>query len=435
MSNTTCQITRSIRRNIAVGAGVLIFLFAGLGAWAATSELAGAIVSPGVLMVDSTVKKIQHPTGGIVSEILVRDSTKVKAGDLLVRLDDTITRANFAISEKTLDELAARQARLRAERDDRVEIVFPQELLSRKALPQIADIIDEETKLFTIRRATREGQKAQLRERIGQISEELIGLSGQASAKENEVELINRELSGVRDLWEKRLIPITRLVLLEREAVRLGGERGQLMATSAQARGKIIETRLQIAQIDQDMKSEGAKELREIQAKTAELIERKIAAQDQLTRIDIRAPIDGTVHQLSVHTIGGVIASTDILMLIVPSKDALIVELRAAPQSIDQLAPGQNAFLRFSAFNMRTTPEIQGEVQMVSADISTDQKSGTSYYVARVVISADELAKLGEVKLVPGMPVEAYIRTQQRTVLSYLVKPLSDQIMRAFRER
>jgi HlyD family secretion protein len=429
------EIGRAIRFHVGVGLAVLAFLVLGLGGWATTTELSGAAVSSGVLVVDTNVKKIQHPTGGIVGEIRVRDGSKVNSGDLVVRLDDTVTRSNLAIIAKTLDELDARQPRLKAERDEQPVVMFPDSLLSRMDNPQVGDIVQEERKLFDIRSTARSGQKAQLRERVGQLNEELQGLLTQAAAKGREIELVNQELEGVRELWTKKLIPITRLMTLEREAVRIEGERGQLLASSAQIKGKVTETGLQILQIDQDLRSEVAKELREIQGKTAELIERKVAAEDQLKRIDIRAPQDGTVHRLSVHTIGGVIGPGEQIMLIVPEADDLLVELKIPPQDIDQVVAGQIAMLRFSAFNQRTTPELSGRVARVGADVTQDPKTGIAYYLARVTITPDETAKLKGLKLVPGMPVEAFVQTNDRTVMSFLMKPLSDQVTRAFRER
>jgi HlyD family secretion protein len=222
---------------------------------------------------------------------------------------------------------------------------------------------------------------------------------------------------------------------LEREAVRLKGEHGQLSASMAQARAKITETELQIIQIDQELRSEVAKELREIQGKMAELVERKVAAEDQLMRIDIRAPQSGIVHQLNVHTIGGVITASEPTMLIVPEADDLIVEVKLPPQSIDQLALGQRAVLRFSAFNQRTTPEINGNVVRISGDVVQDQKSGATYYLIHIATPLEEVARLEGLKLLPGMPVDAFIQTDARTVLSYLIKPLRDQVVKAFRER
>jgi len=365
----------------------------------------------------------------------VRDGDHVKAGDVVVLLDDTTTRANLAIVTKELDELAARQARLEAERDDDDAVDFPDALLARRRDRDVFHIIAGEQSLFELRRKARLGQKAQLTEKIAQLQDEIVGLAGQADAKKREIALIDQELQGVRELWAKKLIPISRLTALEREGARLDGERQQLISSVAQSKGKTAEVKLQIIQIDQDLRSEVAKELREIQGKSAELVERKVTAEDQLKRVDIRAPQDGIVHQLAVHTVGGVVTASEPLMLIVPEADELTVEAKLPPQSIDQLSVGQRAGLRFSAFDQRTTPEIDGVVATISADVAQDQKTGSSYYVVRIRMSADEVARLNGLKLVAGMPVEAFIQTQNRTVLSYLVKPLEDQVVKAFRER
>jgi HlyD family secretion protein len=435
MSEQVGSAGRSIRRHVLMAAAVTAVLVGGLGGWAVTTELSGAVIASGVLVVESNVKKVQHPTGGVVGELRVRDGDRVKAGDVVVRLDDTITRANLAIVLKSLDELAAREARLETERDDKDKIDFPDELLSRKHNPDVARGIAGERSLFDLRQKARIGQKDQLRERVAQLQDEIIGLSQQADAKKRQVELIHQELQGVRELWDKRLVQIQRLMTLEREAVRLDGERGQIIAGIAQSKGKIAELKLQTIQIDQDLRSEVAKELREIQAKSAELVERKVAAEDQLKRIDIRAPQNGIVHQLAVHTVGGVVTASEPLMLVVPQADDLAVEVKLPPQNIDQVTVGQRATLRFSAFDQTTTPEINGTVSVVSADIAQDQKTGAWYYIVRISMPADEIARLKGLKLVAGMPVEAFIQTGDRTVMSYLVKPLQDQIVKAFRER
>ncbi len=436
---TAQQSTRtrqSIRGHLRAGSALFVLLAGGVGGWAATTEISGAVIAPGALVVDSNVKKVQHPTGGIVGELRVRDGDRVKAGDILVRLDDTVTSANLAIVTKGLDELTARKARLEAERDGQESLTFPDELLKRASDPLVAHVIEGERKLFELRRSARMGQKAQLRQRIEQLGEQTNGLTLQERAKAQEIVLIQRELQGARDLWKKNLMPITKLTSLEREATRVEGERGQLVASVAQSRDKISETELQIIQIDRDLASEVGTDLRESDAKIGELVERKVAAEDQLKRLDIRAPQDGTVHQLTVHTVGGVIAAGgEAIMLIVPDGDSLAVEAKVAPQDIDQLRLGQVARLRFSAFSQRTTPEIDGTVSRVSADVTTDQRTGQSYYTVKIALAAEEIARLGEVKLVPGMPVEAFIQTGERNVLSYLVKPLSDQIARAFREK
>jgi HlyD family secretion protein len=423
----------SIRRHLKFGTSLVVFLVVGVGGWAATADISGAIIAPGTLVVDSNVKKVQHLSGGIIGELLRRDGDRVKAGDVLVRLDSTLTRANLAIVVKALDELRARKARLEAERDGAEKVAFPMTLLQRAGIPEVAKVIEGEQRLFEIRQSARLGQKAQLTERVGQLVEEIGGHVGQEQSKNREILLIQRELVGARELWDKNLMPISKLTSLEREETRLKGEHGQLVSSIAQVKGKVSETELQIVQIDRELSGEVARELREIDGKIGEAEERIVAAQDQLARIDIRAPQDGKVHQSMVHTIGGVITAGEVIMMIVPENENLIVEAKVAPQDIDQIQIGQKAIMRFSAFNQRTTPEIEGEINRISPDISTDPRSGQSYYTIRIAARDDELGKLGSVVLKPGMPVESFIKTSDRKFLSYLVKPLSDQITRAFR--
>ncbi|MGB9365145.1 MAG: HlyD family type I secretion periplasmic adaptor subunit [Xanthobacteraceae bacterium] len=435
MTKQTINERRSIRRHLLGGTVIAIMLVGGVGGWAATTELSGAVIAPASVVVDTNVKKIQHPTGGVVGELFVRDGQRVSAGNIVLRLDDTVTRANLAIVLKGLDEMTARRARLLAERDRAEEIGFPAEFFARAKDPDVAAIMDGERKLFESRRGVRLGQKSQLKERVAQLGEEIQGHLALQKAKAEEIDLIRRELEGVRELWSKNLVQINRLIALEREAARLTGERAQSIFAMAQSRGKISEIELQILQIDQDLGSEVAKELRELDGRFGEFIERKVAAEDQLKRVDIRAPQDGVVHQLAVHTFGEVVTSGNPVMLIVPDADALSVEARVSPQDIDQLHLGQPAGLRFSGLNQRTTPEINGVVGRISADVSQDQRSGQSYYTVRINIEAQEAARLGSVKLIPGMPVESFMKTHDRTVLSYFVKPLNDQVSRAFRAR
>jgi len=431
----TSATRRSMRRHLVTAIVVVLVLVVGVGGWAATAVISGAVVASGSLVVDTNVKKVQHPTGGIVGELRVRDGDRVHAGDVVVRLDETVTRANLAIVTKGLGEMMARKARLESERDGLDTITFPAQLVADAGDPDRAAAMDSERKLFNLRKTARSGQKAQLRERIAQLGEEITGLTAQQNSKAKEIALIERELAGVRELWKQNLVQLTRLTALEREATRLDGERGQLIAAAAQAKGKIAETALQILQIDQDIASDVAKELREVDGKIGEFVERKVAAEDQLKRTDIRAPQDGTVFQLAVHTVGGVITAGDPIMLIVPEADNLSVEVKVNPQDIDQLQLNQKATLRFSAFNIRTTPEIEGVVTRISADTSTDQRTGQSYYTVRIAMAAEQTERLGEVKLLPGMPVEAFMQTRDRTMLSYLIKPLHDQFLRAFREK
>jgi HlyD family secretion protein len=434
-ASTDIDPRRSIRRHLLAGATAAVLLIGGVGGWAATTEISGAVIAQGLLVVDSHVKKVQHPTGGVVGDVRVRDGDRVKAGDILIRLDETQARANLAILTKGLDELAARRAREEAERDGADDIVFPVDLLARMNNPDVAHAANGERTLFEIRRTARMGQKSQLKERILQLNEEIRGLVTQQGSRTDQITWIERELEGVRDLWAQRLIQFTRVTSLEREKARLDGERGQLMAQIAQTKGKIAETELQIIQIDQDMRSEVGKDLAEIRAKDAEFVEKKIAAEDMLKRIDIRAPQDGVVLQLAVHTVGGVIGPGDQLMLIVPEADALAVEARIRPQDIDQVHVGQVAQLRFTTFNQRTTPELEGIVSRVSADVTQDEKTASYYYTARISMLDSEIARFRGIKLIPGMQVEALIKASGRKVVSYLMRPLYDQAMRAFREK
>ncbi|RXG84537.1 HlyD family type I secretion periplasmic adaptor subunit [Bradyrhizobium zhanjiangense] len=425
----------SIKFHLVLGLGIVLVLVVGFGGWASTVLISGALIAPGQIVVESNVKKVQHPTGGVVGEVRARDGDVVKAGDIVVRLDDTVTKANLAIVTKNLDAAQARAARLQAEQRGVDKIEFPQSLLERVDDPDVRVLLSAETKLFDVRVNGRTGQKAQLRERITQLNEEIAGLSAQEKAKDQEIALVQNELTGVRDLYDKRLVQISRLTQLERDSARLNGERAQYIASRAQAKGKITETELQIIQIDKDVVSEVSKDLRETNDKIGELIERKVAAEDQLRRVDIRAPQDGMVLQSTVHTVGGVVTAGDALMLIVPQADDLQVEAKVNPVDIDKLQIGQKTLLRLSAFNQRTTPELNGVVSRVSPDVTTDQRTGQSYYTIRVSMPAEEVARLGDVKMIPGMPVEAFVQTGDRTMLSYLMKPLHDQLMRAFREK
>jgi len=431
-SKTT--IRSSMQHNVRAGAAVIVLLLGGVVAWASTTDISGAVIAAGHVVVDSNVKKVQHPTGGVVVDLDVRDGDRVKKGEVVVRLDETVTRANLAVVTKGLDQLQARKARLEAERDGLNRITFPNDLKARADQAEVEPITRGERRLFESRREAREGQKAQLQQRIEQLNKEFAGYEAQERAKSKEIKLIGHELESARKLWDKNLIPLTKYTALQRDAARLEGEHGVLVATQSRIKGRIAETKLEIIQIDRDMTSEVGRELRDTDAKIGELIERKVAAEDQLKRVEIRAPQDGTVYQLAVHAVGEVIGPGDPVMLIVPENDDLKVEAKIAPEDVDQLAIGQTAALRFSAFNQRTTPEIEGTVVRISPDTATDQRTGQSFYKVRIDVKASEIAKLGAIKLLPGMPVEVFVKTGERNVLSYLLKPLDDQIARAFRE-
>jgi HlyD family secretion protein len=292
-----------------------------------------------------------------------------------------------------------------------------------------------EEKLFEARRQARIGQRAQLRERVAQTNEEIRGLTAQYQAKQAEIKLIEQELVGVEDLFKKNLVSIVRYMQLQRDQARLKGEYGQLIADIARARGKISETELQVIQLDQDFRTEVLKDLRETQGKIGELRERVTAAEDQLRRIELKAPLTGTVYQLSVHTIGGVIANGETIMQIVPNADELVVEAKVAPQDIDQVTAGAKVIIKIMAGNQRTTPDLIGTLIQVSPDLTREQQTNQAYYVVRASLPQSEIKRLSDIKLIPGMPAEAFIQTHERTPLQYLLKPLHDQIARTFRER
>jgi HlyD family secretion protein len=432
---------RAIRGLNLVGFAIVVLLLGGVGGWATTTQLAGAVIAPGTIVVESSIKKVQHPTGGVVGEILVKEGDTVDDGQVVLRLDDTVTRSTLGAVRSQLDELLTREARLLAERDEADALTFPAALASRRDDVAVATAFAGEQRLFESRRTARTGQRAQLRERITQTNEEIRGLSAQQAAKENEIELIGKELVGVAELYQRNLVSISRYMLLQRDQTKLQGERGQLIAEIARARGKISETELQIIQLDQDFRTEVLKDMREAQGKIAELKEKVTAAEDQLKRIDLRAPQAGIVHQLTVHTVGGVIGNGETIMQIVPRADELVLEAKVTPSDVDQVAPGARVVVRIMAGNQRTTPDLNGVLTRVSADLTREQQSGSNgqpppaYYTVRIALPAAEVARLTDIHLIPGMPAEAFIQTHERTPLQYLLKPLREQIARTFRER
>jgi HlyD family secretion protein len=436
---TNSELHRRIGKLNRIGLITAGFLIFGIGGWAALAQLAGAVIASGFVVVESNVKKVQHPNGGIVGQILVKEGSTVEEGQVILRLDDTVPRANLGVVRSQLDELMARQARLTAERDNVNTISFPEELHSRASEPQVETAIIGERKLFESRRQSRNGQRSLLQERVSQIHEEVRGLSSQRKAKENEISLIGQELKGVSELFAKNLVSIVRFMALQRDQAKLEGEHGQLGADIARARGRISEIELQIIQLEKDFSTEVLKELRDAEGRIAELKERMIAALDQLRRIEIRAPQNGTVHQLNVHTVGGVIGAGETIMLIVPQSDQLVIEARVAPVDIDQITLGAPVQIRIMAGNQRTTPVIDGTVAHISADLTRETASGGQpgqiYFQTRITISEQSIKNLGELKLVPGMPAEAMIETGSRTPLEFLLKPLQEQLARTFRER
>ncbi|MGN7737059.1 HlyD family type I secretion periplasmic adaptor subunit [Ensifer sp. 22564] len=424
---------RSLSRHM-IGVSVLtLALVAGVGGWAATTKLSSAVVAAGVVVVDDNVKKVQHLTGGIVGELLVKEGDRVKAGQVLLRLDGTTVRANLAIIESTLAQLYARRARLQAERIGATTIDTADE--GRFIPGQAAlKLIDGEHKLFESRRAALISMKGQLASRKEQLADEIKGLTVQLKAIEEALKLIAEELSGVDFLYNRGLVPMQRVTTLKRQRTELEGERGRHIAARAQARGRQSEVDLQILQLDEDRRAEVSKELADVEVKVTEFEERRTAAADQLRRLDITAPLPGRIYQLVVHTINGVVNAGETLMLVVPDAGDLTVEARVATRDIDQIRVGQVVDVRFSAFNQRTTPEVEAEVMTVAPDLVTDERTGASYYPLRIRPKLESLAKLKGLSLYPGMPAEVFIKIADRTVMSYLTKPLTDQMRHAFRE-
>lgn len=435
MSQQSSLSLLSIRRHLRIGVALPVLLAGALASWAAMAQLSGAVIAHGTLVVASSLKKVQHPAGGVVGELKVREGDRVKAGDVLLRFDPTQARASLQIVVKQINELLARQAREQAEQTAADAIVFPDELRKRAGDPETARIMADEERLFLIRLAAREGEKAQLRQKVSEFHQEISGLNEQIAAKDQQLVLIEQELGGVRTLLAKKLVQFTRVAALERDKAALRGERGQYVATVAGANGRIAEAELQILQVDHVMRTEVSRDLADIRGKLSELWERRTAAEDQLARIDVRAPQDGFVHQLAVHTVGGVVRAGDTMMEIVPLGDKLVVEAKIAPQDVNDVFAGQPAALRFAGLNQRTAPEIEGSVSRVSADIAQDVRSGAPYYMINIAVAPAQFARLEGVRPVPGMPVEAFVKTRERTALTYLIEPLADQIARTFREK
>lgn len=427
-------LRRSIRNHIFVGGLGFLTLVGVFGGWAVGTEIVGAVIAQGSLVVETSLKKVQHPVGGVVSELAVRDGDRVKAGDVVMRIDATMTKANLAIIVKSLDQFTARKARLESERDRAGRVIFPQTLLDRAGDGEVLAMMNAEQRLYENRKAVRESKKRQLEQRVRQLRDEISGMEAERAANFREQGMVDEELIRFRSLHQRGLMEKSRLSTLERQATDIDGDIGRLMAGIAGVEAKISETSLQILQIDEQWSEEVGSDLREMDARIGEYVERRVAAEDQLKRVDILAPQDGVVHQLSVHTIGGVVAPGEQIMMIVPEVDKLVVEVKVAPQDIDQIYYGQLTNLRFSAFNQKTTPEITGTVERISADVTVDQRTGTSFYLVRVATSQEQIKRLGEFSLMPGMPVEAFITTGERSVWSYFLKPLIDQANRTFRE-
>ncbi len=430
----------SVRRYAIAGLAAVGVLVGGLGIWAGLAPLSSAVIAPGVIVVDSSRKEVQHLEGGIVAALLVREGDHVRAGQPVVRLDATQAGARRTILQAELDVLRARRVRLKAEQHvgeggALPPLAFPSALeLRRLAEPSVAQILDGEFALFTARHAALKGRLAVLKTQPSLLREEIRGLEAQVAAKTRQIELIQQELAAQHKLLKKGHVPITRVLELERTAAALKGERGQRLAEIARARGSIGEAALREIELVTGFREGAVADLREAEARIFDLREQLLAAEDVLQRTELLAPATGHVVGLSVHTIGGVVAPGEVLMQIVPDKDALTIDVQVRPEDVDEVTPGQEADVRLTALDQTTTPTLKATVTAVSADRLVDEQSGLPYYRARLELTDEELSRLGEQTVVPGMPAEVFIRTGGRTVLNYLFKPLRDGFSRAFRE-
>ena len=425
----------SLGRHQRFGLLLMVFLFAGLGGWASVASISGAVIAPARIVVETDAKKVQHAEGGIIAEILIANGERVAAGQLLLRLDETETRASLAIINAQLDELLARQARLEAERGKAAEIAWPPELTARLDDPRVRTAYDGQATLFLARRAATQGEQEQLRQRMGQLDEEIGGLEAQRTSKDRQLQLIQEELASLKGLEQQGLVRLNRIRALERELAKLEGERGALIAQTGSKRGEISETGLRIIQIDKNLSSEVNADLRETQTRVAELTEKRAAAEVRLRRTDLRAPRSGVIHQLGVHTIGGVLTAGEPAMLIVPEQDELVFEARVSPSDIDQLQIGQASRIQLRAFDPGRHLSLNGTVTRISPDSILDSQTGAQYYLVRAGVGKDERAVLGDHQLLPGMLADLFIETKTRTVMSYLLKPISDRADHIFRER
>jgi HlyD family secretion protein len=413
----------------------LLLLVGGFGAWSVLTRLSGAIIAPGQLEVEQQRQVVQHPDGGVVAEIHVVDGQEVQAGDILVSLDGKLMRYELAIVENQLFDLLARRARLEAERDDAAAVVYPAELLEAAAArPEVAELVDGQTKLFEARRETLSQEIDQFSKRTAQIRSQIDGIDAQSAAMTSQQALIEQELATQQGLLDKGLAQVARVLALQREQARIEGQIGALQASRAEAEGRVTETDIEILRLSSTRREEAITQLRDIGYRELELAERRRALAEQVERLDIRAPTSGIVLGLTVTTPRAVVRAAEPVLYIIPQDRPLVIVAQVPTIHIDQVHVGQPARLIFSAFSQSTTEELQGHVTVVSADVLTDERTQIPYYRTEIDLDPGEIDKLEGLVLVPGMPVEAFIRTDDRTPLAYLLKPFTDYFTRAFRE-
>lgn len=426
----------SIKGQVIGGMALLTLLVAGVLGWAASAKLEGAVVVTGEVSVDRDLRVVQHRDGGIVSEISVNVGDRVQRGDILLRLDDTSARTEKAIIHGKIAEFSIRKARLEAERDLQAFFVMPENVSGLEVGPQTLNaILAGEHRIFQGNLSSYLSRKEQLQLGIHQVEVEIEGLQARLAAKQDEIRLVSDENDRIANLSDKQLTVRNAVFSIQREHVRLAGEHGEILSALGRARSRISELELEILSIEDAARTDAQRELRELEARLTELEERRLVVEDTLSRTVIRAPIAGQINDLSVNSIGGVITPAEVLATIVPEDAALVFAARVPAAQIEQVAVGKRARLRFSAFAQNETPELIGRVKYVAAATTPDAEMPGGSYAIKVDIAASELDRLGGKELRPGMPLEIYLTTDERTALSYLIKPFSDQVARAFKER
>ncbi|MEW2912235.1 HlyD family type I secretion periplasmic adaptor subunit [Leisingera sp. JC11] len=424
------------RRPLIIGLIALLVLVGGFGSWSVLSSISGAVVASGRIEVDRNRQVVQHLDGGIVAEILVDEGDTVAEGETLIRLDANELTSQLVITEGQLFELMARRGRLEAERDEADEITFdPEVLKAAETQPQVEDLVEGQRRLFQARRDTTAREIEQLEKRRSQIEEQIRGIKAQQTSLKVQLDLIGEELGNQQSLLDRGLAQAATVLNLRRTQASLDGQLGELVAAEAQAEGRITEIDIEILKLGSGQREEAITRLRDLRYQELELAETRRSLQQRLARLDITAPVSGVVYGLQVQTPRSVIRPADPVLYLVPQDRPLVIAAQVAPTDIDQLFTGQEVTLRFSALDQRSTPELFGHVTQVSADAFEDQGSGISYYRAEIELNPGEQGRLpaGTV-LIPGMPVESYIRTADRSPLAYLVKPLADYFNKAFRE-
>ncbi|GAA6208963.1 HlyD family type I secretion periplasmic adaptor subunit [Cognatishimia sp. WU-CL00825] len=430
------QKSISPRTFLVLGFLALLALVGGFGSWAAFTQISGAIIASGRIEVDRNRQVVQHLDGGIVAKIHVDEGDTVAAGDVLVSLDETIIISDITILEGQLFEFMARRGRLEAERDNLTSISFPAELLQvAQSNADIQDLMTGQTRLFHARQNSVSREEEQLGKRKTQIGDQVRGVEAQKAALERQLQLLGEELEGQKSLLERGLAQAGKVLTLQREEARLLGRIGEMEASRAQALGRMTEIDLQILKNETIRREEAIEDLRDIQFRELEILEQRNALRSQLDRLDIRAPVSGIVYGMTVYAEKSVIRAAEPLLYLVPQDRPLVIAAQVAPIHIEQVHVGQDVTLRFSTFDQRKTPELFGKISQVSADIFVEEGTGLSYYRAEVLMNDGELEKLPDnLVLIPGMPVESFLKTDDRTPLAYLVKPFTDYLTKAFRE-